>query len=244
MSDRSPDQQLQELSRDHEAAKAKLKSLVMVGRVLSIVMVVVLVGSLFMLYGKVTTMYAPENFEEPLRQEAENLIPVLEPELRTLWEETAPTYASLARAKLDTVLPDIQEASQRELDALLQNLQLNVEQRTNQALQRIYTKHDSRLREQFPRLANEDSADDLVLQWAENIESDFGEIVAHFEARCSEDLGHLQATFEQFRSSSLESMSRDELTRHFAHLWLMKVDHWVVTGDQGNTFRYAEGVGS
>ena len=240
MSDLSPDEQLRELARSHQAAKAQLTGLVRAGRVLSVLLVVVLVGSLAMLYGKVTTMYAPENFEEPLRQEAENLVPVFEPELRTLWEETAPVYSHLARDKFETVLPDIQEASQKELDALMGNLKASAEQRTHEALERIYLRHNARLRGHFPVLSTPEGAEERVQYWLESIESDFGEIVAHFETRCSEDLGHLEATFEQFRSSSLESMSQDELTRHFAHLWLMKVDHWILTGDQGKTFRYGE----
>ena len=37
---------------------------------------------------------------------------------------------------------------------------------------------------------------------------------------------------EQFRSERFEAMSEEELTRQFIHLWLMRVDRWVMTGDE------------
>ena len=58
-------------------------------------------------------------------------------------------------------------------------------------------------------------------------------ILANLEIRYSEGLGSLQATVEQFRNEELEAMTEEELTRQFVHLWLMKVDRWVMLGDEG-----------
>ena len=70
-----------ELRDNHEKAGQRLKKLGTAARLLTLTLVTVFAVALFMLYGKMTNMYAPEKFEEPLMREAQRLIPQIEPEL-------------------------------------------------------------------------------------------------------------------------------------------------------------------
>ena len=64
-----------ELRDHHEAARQRLKKLATTARLLTLTLAVIFVTALFMLYGKITGMYAPEKFEEPLMIEAQRLLP-------------------------------------------------------------------------------------------------------------------------------------------------------------------------
>ena len=72
----------------------------------------------------------------------------------------------------------------------------------------------------------------MGLRWVKMLEDDFEEAVLYFHGRYTEDLGELEATLEQFRNEELENMPKDELTRQFIHLWLMKMDRWVMLEDR------------
>ena len=234
MSDPSLDRALREFHQAHLSAQAILKKLNNGNRALSLALVVVFLSFVVALYGNVTDMYAPEKFDGPLQEEAKKLLPRLEPELRLLWEETAPVYSEMAVEKLTSALPEVQAAGQKEFETLLANLKTHAEQRTNAALMRISSKQEARLRESFPDLSTEEGAEERVLEWVESFEGGFEEILAHLEIRYSQDLGELQATLDQFRSSEFEGMSEDELTRQFVHLWLTKIDRWVMLEDGGD----------
>jgi len=232
--------EIRKLRDELETERSRLINLNRVGRVLTALLVVVLVAFLASLYGKVTAMYAPENFEGPIREEARHLLPRIEPELRLLWDETAPVYGELASRKFEEALPVLQRNSRDEFDALLANLQTNAERQAFDALDRIARKHERRLQELFPRLSDAQQADELGQQWMETIEADFEQILLHFHDRFSGDLGELQATLEAFVPSRYEHMDQEALTRQFAHLWLMKVDRMVVTGEKSPSYRDLE----
>ena len=229
-----------ELRDNHEKARQKLKKMGTAARLLTLTLVTVFAVALFMLYGKMTDMYAPEKFEEPLMREAQRLIPQLEPELRSLWEETAPVYNNLAMEKFRTALPAFREVGQRELDTLLTDLKSHTEKQVDASLDRIAANLEQRLEGRFPRLATDEGAEQRLQQWAEVFEEDMIQVLVHFEKRYLEDLGELEATLEQFRPSEFEEMSQDDLIRQFAHLWLAKLDRWVLTGNAGSSLAVLE----
>ena len=101
--------EIRELKENHDAARNRLRTLNQVNRVLTVVIVFVMIAFLTVLYGKVTSMYAPENFQEPLEREVRNFLPALEPQLRTLWNETAPVYGEMALKKFEEVMPAVRE---------------------------------------------------------------------------------------------------------------------------------------
>ena len=229
-----------ELRDNHEKARQKLKKLGTAAHLLTLTLVTVFAVALFMLYGKMTDMYAPEKFKEPLMREAQRLIPQIEPELRALWQETAPVYNNLAMEKFRTALPAFQEVGQRELDALLTDLKSHTEKQVDASLDRIAANLERQLEGQFPRLATDEGAEQRLQQWAEVFEEDMTQVLVHFEKRYLEDLGELEATLEGFRPSEFEEMSQDDLIRQFAHLWLAKLDRWVLTGNAGSSLAVLE----
>ena len=168
------------------------------------------------------------------------MIPMFEPEVRTLWEQTAPVYSDMAMEKFQQALPAFQEVGQRELEALLTELRLNAESQVNQSLDRVAGNMQRRMDGQFPMLATEEGAEQRLYQWAEIFEGDLTQVLVHFETRYLEDLGQLEATLEMFRPSEFEEMSQDELLRQFAHLWLAKLDGWVLSGDAGTSLAVLE----
>ena len=228
MTDPPADQVIRSLRDDHRKAKATLKNLARLGRVLSIVLIVVFVGFLTHMYGKVTTMYAPEQFEKPLQEEARNLLPKLEPQLRQLWTETAPVYGEMAMNTFQEALPAVREASVLELEALRTNLIANAHERVGESLDRISRRQYALLAEHFPKLSAPEQMDRMGEHWMESITGDLEQILVHFEMMYAEDLGQLAATLDQFRGSEYERMSEDEVSREFIHLWLMKLDRWVL----------------
>jgi hypothetical protein len=227
------DQEVRRLTEQREAALARLRTLTNVGRVLMLLLVVVFVGYLAALYGKVTTMYAPENFEAPLQEEAQTLLPKLEPELQHLWSEIAPVYGELALEKFEEALPEVRESSRREPEALTANVASHAEDQVNAALLRIYRRNRERLASEFPRLSTDEGAHELGMQWMEAVEDDLEQVVVHLQTRYSKDLGELAATLDQFRPNDFDDLSEEQLARQFAHLWLMKLDHWVL-GDEAS----------
>jgi hypothetical protein len=235
------DAELQELRDSHQAATSRLKTLRQISRGLTVLFVVTLVAFLAGFYFKVTNMYAPERFEEPLREEALNLLPRMETELLMLWEETAPVYGELALERFEEALPAIQNASQRELNALLSNLKTNAQERVDASLARLHARHHERINRHFPNLSTAEGAEERGMYWMETVESDFEHILGHFHDRYFEDLGHLEATLEQFRRNDFEQMSAEQLTRQFLHLWLMKVDRFILLADQGESLDRRKG---
>lgn len=236
MNEFNPNAAAGELLDGYHAARSRHKRLTRIGQGLTLVLVVVFVGFLVSLYGKMTTMYAAEKFEQPLQEEARNLIPLLEPELRALWEQTAPVYEQLAREKLATVLPAVQEATYREFDVLLTNVEAQATRHIQDAVKRIVERHHDRIRGHFPILASAESAEERGEQWMESISDDLRDIIVHLHTRYLTDLGELEATLEQFFPNEFEAMSEDQLTRQFIHIWLMKADQLVMQGksSEGN----------
>ena len=230
MTENSVDSQVNDLHTSHREARSRLKNLRRIGSILTVVIVVVIVGFVASLYGQVTTMYDVENFEEPLRQEGQRLLTHLEPMLITLWEETAPVYSSMALEKLRSALPELQRGSEVELTTLLANLSTNARDRINESLERVSSRQHQQLRAHFGKLSTVEGAQELGMDWMETVVADLEEIVPHFHKLYLEDLGRLQATLEQFRNREFERMSKDELTRQFIHLWLMKADALVMEG--------------
>ena len=89
MSDPSMDAAVQGIRDAHLASRTRLRHLAQISRLLTVAMLVIALLFVASFYSKVTTMYAPEEFEGPLQLEAEKLLPKLEPELRALWSEPA-----------------------------------------------------------------------------------------------------------------------------------------------------------
>jgi len=155
--------------------------------------------------------------------------------LMLLWEETAPVYGDLALTKLQQSLVPLQESAATEFSGLRTSLADNAESRVTAALQRLSRKHQTRLVEFLPTLATAEGAEELGTRWMEGIEGDLEQIVLHFHDQYSEDLGDLVATLEQFPTDDVEQMSEDELLRQFAHLWLIKMDRWVLLEGEDDT---------
>ena len=152
---------LHKFRESHSAAKKQIKKLTMIGQILSLVLFGVILAFLASLYGKVTTMYQPENFEQPLRAEAAALIPQFEPMLQSLWAETAPVYREMAREKFQTALPAFQTSSRTEWEALRANLAENAGNKVQAALGRISKRQQRRLAEHFPRLSTKKGTDEI-----------------------------------------------------------------------------------
>ena len=233
MSERPPATDAGRLRERHQQTQTLLKKLSLVGRGLTILLIVVFAVSLTSLYGKLTTMYAPENFAEPLRAEAEKLLPRVESELITLWEETAPVYGDLALQKFEEAIPELREAGQREMENFLANLSGSAEEQINAALTRVYRKHRSRVESEFPQLSTEEGAEEWGGRWMEAVEADFEDVILHFNALYTRDLEQLVMTLEEFHSNEFEHLDEEQLFRQFLHLWLMKVDRLVLPEEEG-----------
>jgi hypothetical protein len=236
MADPMLDKDLREMSRGYHEGNSRLKMLKQISRVVSIGFVIVLLVFVASLYTKARAMYAPENFTVPLQDEMQYLLPRLEPELRALWNETAPVYGELALEKFETALPQVQEASQVELEALLDSLSTNAEKRIEESLSRILSRQHRVVGKHFPSLTTSEGIEELGARWQNTLEVDSEQVLLHFHDLYAEDLGELQATLEQFRLSRFEELSKEELTRQFIHLWLMKIDRLVTQSDEGKSF--------
>ena len=230
------DPMLRELQDNHRQARSQLKTLTQIGRLMSIVLIVVILGSIGALYGKVTTMYQPENFEQPLQEEARAILIRAQPELQKLWAETAPIYGEMAMSKLEEALPEVQEASQREWETLRASLATTAEDKIHAALQRISSKREKQLQSYLPKLSTAEGAEEMGMLWMVSVEKDFEDILLHFTDLYTEDLGELAATLDQFHSTEFDEMPEDDLMRHFAHLWLLKADRLVMLTDQDEQF--------
>ncbi len=241
MSEKSLQADLQDLLETREAGRAQQKNLKNFSRVLSLVLIGVFVGSLAALYGQVTVMYSSEQFAGPLQEEANALIPKLEPELRKLWEETVPIYTELAVQKFESALPLLQERSEKELDALIANVSSNAEKGIHDALERLATTHQERIGEHFPNLATTHGMENSTRRWSSTLQRDSGIVLAHFHERYVAQLGELQATLDGFRPNDFEYLSEEQLTQQFLHLWLMKVDRMILNGDTGLALDDASG---
>ena len=125
-------------------------------------------------------------------------------------------------------LPAVREASVLELQALRTNLIANAHERVGESLERISRRQYALLAEHFPKLSAPEHMDRMGEHWMESITGDLAAVLVHFEMMYSEDLGQLAATLDQFRGSEYEQMSEDEVSREFIHLWLMKLDRWVL----------------
>ncbi len=231
MSESSPDAELRGLLDEHRQAQSQLKNMGRISQAATLLLAIVVVGFLVLLYGRISTMYAAENFEEPLRSQAAYLLPKIEPELRILWRETAPVYERLASEKLADALPVIQEATHHELGVMLTNVRERATRRVDLAVHRVAERHYEGIRTHVPNLADPDRAQERGSQWMEAISEDLTDVVVHLNQRYLDDLGELEATLEQFFPNEFESMSEDQLTRQFIHLWLMKMDHLVMERD-------------
>jgi hypothetical protein len=227
---------LHAMQNNHREARSELNNLTQANRLMSILLIVVIVGSLAAIYRQVTTMYDPANFEQPLQDEARAILVRAQPELQKLWAETAPIYGEMALGKLEAALPEVQEASQRELDALRASLTGKAQDKIHDALRRISSKREKQLQAYLPTLSTVEGAEEMGTRWMVSIENDFEDILLRFTDRYTEDLGELAATLDQFRSAEFDEMPEDALMRHFAHLWLLKADRLVVLMDQDTRF--------
>ncbi len=237
MADPGLESELRALRDDLRTARQQEKKLARIGQGLTIVLIIVFVGFVATLYNKVVAAYSPRNFEGPLQEEAQNFLPKLEPELRILWDETAPVYGQLASEKLEMALPALQDASRREFDALLFNLQTSVNRQAYDALDRIALKHQKRLEQQFPKLSSPEEAEALGDRWLVALEGDFKQVASHVTERFAEDILDVEMTLRRFLPNEFEDMSEEELARQFIHLWLMKVDRMVLHGNEGRSYR-------
>ena len=225
----------------YQSRKSSLQKLKRISQGLGAVFIVVLLAFLAGLYSRAADMYAPEKFVEPLQKEAQVLLPKLEPELRTLWDETAPVYVEMATEKLQLALPELQERSQKEMELFLTSLSANAERQIHGALNRVVARQQQVFEEQFPALATQDGLRQVGNRWVSTLESDAEDVILHFHDSYVTDLGELAETLDQFRSSEFEGMSDEELARQFVHLWLLKLDRWVMEGDEGVPLERAVG---
>ena len=244
MADTSIDTELRGLVRKRQVAESRQKTLKNISRALSIVLVGTFVGYLYSLYGQVTTMYAPENFAGPLQEEANALLPKLEPELQKLWEETVPVYTELTLEKFDAAIPILQENSQKELDILMASVSTHAQESIDEALQRLAAQHQQRIGEHFPSLATAEGLEASGKRWSSTLETDAEHLLAHFHERYIGEIGELQATLEGFRPNDFEYLSEEELTQKFLHLWLQKLDQLVMQGIDGVPLERAKGIES
>ena len=240
MTDSGLEPALRVLRNDLRTTRRQQKKLARIGQALTLVLIIVFVAFVATLYKKLVVAYSPQSFEQPLQEEARNILRKLEPELRTLWDETAPVYTQLASEKLEMAIPALQDASRNEFDALLVNLQTSLSQQSYDALDRMALKHRKRLEQQFPKLSRSENADALGDQWLVALEGDFKQVVSHLHERFGEDILGVEATMRRFLPNEFEDLSEEELARQFIHLWLMKVDRLVLHGDEGQTL--GEGV--
>lgn len=237
MKDPVLESELRTLRNDLHTAKQEEKKLARVGQGLTIIFIIVFLGFVASLYNKVAAAYSPQSFERPLHDEAQNFLPKLEPELRILWDETAPVYGQLASEKMEMALPALQDASRREFEGLLANLKANANRQTHDALDRVAHKQQKRLEQQFPKLSRPAEAEALGGRWLAALEGDFDQVASHVNERFAEDVLEVETTLRQFLPNEFEDMSAEELARQFIHLWLMKVDRLVLYGNDGQSYR-------
>lgn len=244
MADTSIDTELRGLLQSRQAAQSSQKTLKNISRALSIVLVGTFVGYLYSLYGQVTTMYAPENFAGPLQEEANALLPKLEPQLQKLFEETVPVYTELTLEKFEAAIPILQANSQKELNILMDSVSTNARERIDEALERLAAQHQQRIGQHFPSLATPEGLEASGVRWSSTLESDAEQLLAHFHERYVGEIGELQATLERFRPNDFEYLSEEELTQKFLHLWLQKLDRLVMEGIDGVPLENTKGFES
>ena len=233
MTDAAVDSSLQELHQKYHASRMRQKKFKRISRILTLVFVGVILGYLFMLFGRFKTQYHPDNFEEPLARRAQELLPILRPEIERLVNEVTPVYADMARQKMQDALPELQAVSFREKEIFLTSIREQGEDQLNASLERIADKQQAKIEKYFPNLATSEGVDKIGKRWKARIEKDSGAILVHFNDLYTKDIAALETTLEGFRPNEFESMSEEELSRYFLHLWLVRLDRLVWLGDAG-----------
>lgn len=227
---------IRELHDLYLTGRAKQRRYRQTSRILTFATLGLFAAFLLAFYSKANSMYAMENFHEPLQKQAHILATQLAPNLETLLAEAAPVYAKEAIAKFEEALPTVREASQNELKRLSTSLRVRAENQMNATLQRIAEKNRRKLQEHFPSLASVANPGALEEKWKKTIEEDTIQVIEEFRTKYTRDVQMLRNSLEGFRSSRFEEMGEDELTRYFIHLWLMRLDRLILEGDLGGEF--------
>lgn len=202
-------------------------------RIITFCTLFVFTAALIALYSKANRMYALEQFKDPVEREAKEILQHLAPEMETLAREAGPVYARLAEERLEEALPMVHEATRTELHRLSESLTARAGATLNTSLTRLSQRQQRNLEAHFPSLATAAGGEEMKLRWKETIEDDVRAVLTEFRDRYAGDVDRLQGTLNGFRPNQFEEMTEEQVTRHFVHLWLMRLDRLVMEDDLG-----------
>lgn len=206
---------------DHRSARDRLASLRRAGRLLSVVLFALILAYFGTLAYNVSVNLAPERFEAPLAAQARRLLPMLEPELRELWQETAAAYAD---PRLRDAVPQLTVAAGREFELMHAGLAASAERRLRLALERLAAAPPAALAGRARELGGQAAAQRFEERWPDEMARVMEPIATRFLERYGADLAHLRLELNEFQGSSYAFMEDERLAQQLIQLWLAKVD--------------------
>lgn len=224
MSNSDIDGTVEKIDLVYRSGREKRKKEKTISRSLTLSILLVFSGFLITLLFKMQSMYAMENFEEPLRREAKILTPPVRNHLTRVLEEVRPTYVELARSKFGEALPVAREKARKELDILGNNLATHAEKGVNDVLDDFSRQQEERLLSHFGENLSQGRQKEIADIWMKHVKTHSAEFLVDFQNQYSGDVARLQKQIDSFRSERFENMDRETLMRYFVHLWLIRLD--------------------
>jgi hypothetical protein len=191
------------------------------GRLLSVVLFALILGYFASLAYNVSVNLAPERFEAPLEAQARRLLPMLEPELRELWRETAAAYAD---PRLRDALPQLTATARRELDLMHAGLAASADRRLKLALTRLAESPPPALLTRVRERSGEAAAQRVERDWSAQATPALESIAPRFVELYQDDLSRLRRVMGEFDGNAYSFMQDERLAQQLIHLWLAKVD--------------------
>jgi len=207
--------------QDHRSAREQLASLRRMGRLLSVVLFSLILGYFATLAYNVSVDLAPERFEAPFEAQALRLLPMLEPELRELWQETAAAYAD---PRLRDALPQLTATARRELELMHAGLAASADRRLRLALTRLAESPPSALLERVREESGEAEAARVEREWPAQAAPALASIAPQFIGLYEQDLSRLRSVMSEFDGNAYSFMQDERLAQQLIHLWLAKVE--------------------
>ena len=200
----------------------------LVARLETVGLFLVIVCYMAALYSLVSTNYTVEKLRPPVTAQVQFLLPKVRASLVDVVNEVKPLYVELAREKFEEVLPDLQQATVEESAKLTESLSGRVTAQIEGTLARLEKRQWDRLVGHYPELADMELRLKYQKQWRTAIEEEASEILVDFQERYGNDVALLHQSLDGFRPNQFENFTEQQLTRYFAHLWLMVLDRHLL----------------
>ena len=200
----------------------------LVARLETVGLFLVIVCFMVALYFLVSTNYTADKLRPPVPAHVKYLLPKVQSSLEEVVNDVKPIYLELARQKFKEVLPDLRQATGEESAKLTASLSARVTSQIEGTLDRLENRQWDRLVGHYPDLAEKKLRNKYQKKWRDGIEEETSELLLGFQKRYGEDVSQLRQSLDGFRPNRFEHFTQDQLTRHFAHMWLMILDRHVL----------------